>query len=69
MGPINNARLKKYLIEDTTFPEINSKENAKQYIRDHCYLRYLQIPNMVERGQIEGMLSYLLNVRYIQEEH
>ena len=69
MGPKTNARLKKYLTEDPNMPSIQSMEEAKQYLRDRCYFRYLPEDNMRTRGQVEGLLSYLLDVRYIHAEH
>ena len=44
-------------------------EQAKQYLRAHCIFRYIPEPDIRCRGQIEGLLSYLLDVRYIHEEH
>ena len=69
MGPTTNARLKKYLIEDTALPDIDDKGKAKQFIKDRCCFRFIEISDTTERGQIEGLLSFLLNVRYIHEEH
>ena len=69
MGPITNARLKKYLVEDDSIPSITTVAEAKQYLRDHCYFQYIEEPDVIKRGQIEGLLGYLLNVRYIHEEH
>ena len=69
MGSKSNARLKKYLSEDVTRPDIPTMNEAKQFLKDRCYFQYLSIPDMRERGQIEGLLSYLLNVQYIHEEH
>ncbi len=69
MGPKSNARLKKYLTEDPDVPEIQTMEQAKQYLRAHCIFRYIPEPDIRRRGQIEGLLSYLLDVRYIHEEH
>ena len=42
---------------------------AKQYLIDNCYFQYIPEPDIRQRGQIEGLLGYLLNVRYIHEEH
>lgn len=69
MGQVNNARLKKYLTEDESKPDIPTMEAAKQYLIDHCCFRYIPEPDVRIRGQIEGLLSYLLDVRYIHEEH
>ena len=33
------------------------------------YFQYISEPDVRIRGQIEGLLSYLLDVRYIHEEH
>ena len=42
---------------------------AKQYLKDRCYVKYIVEDDTVQRGRIEGLLSYLLKVRYIHEEH
>jgi hypothetical protein len=69
MGPRSNARLKKYLVEDESVPDITTMSEAKTYLRDNCCFRYIAEPDVRRRGQIEGLLSYLLDVRYIDEEH
>ena len=69
MGSKSNARLKKYLTEDDNRPEIPSMVEAKQFLKDRCYFQYYPVSEMRKRGQIEGLLSYLLNVQYIHEEH
>lgn len=69
MGPKTNARLKKYLVEDPNEPQIQSMEDAKKYLIDNCYFQYMPEPDAQKRGRLEGLLSYLLNVRYIHEEH
>ena len=69
MGPKSNARLKKYLVEDPTVTNITTMVEAKQYLRDSCCFQFITEPDVIRRGQIEGLLSYLLNVRYIHEEH
>lgn len=69
MGPKTNARLKKYLMEDPNRPEIPNMETAKHYLMDNCFFQYIRVDDMVMRGQVEGLLSYLLDVTYIHEEH
>ena len=69
MGPTTNARLKKYLIEDETIPEVFDAQSAKHFIIENCYFQYLPEPGMEARGRLEGLFSYLLRVRYIHEEH
>ena len=69
MGPMTNARLKKYLVEDPNQPQITDMLIAKEYLKANCYAQYVPEEDMVKRGQIEGLLSYMLNVRYIHEEH
>lgn len=69
MGPPANARLKKYLVEDENEPGIRNMEEAKQYLRKHCQFQYMTESDTRRRGQLEGLFSYLLNVRYIHEEH
>ena len=49
-----------------------SKEDlnsAKQYIKDHCFFQYVTEYDMRKRGQLEGLFSYLLDVRYVDKEH
>lgn len=69
MGPESNARLKKYLTEDPERPDIPDMDTAKQYLIENCYFQYIPVTDMRTRGQIEGLLSYLLDVQYIHEEH
>ena len=68
-GPKTNARLKKYLVEDDLQTTIDDMDAAKQYLKDHCYVKYIVEEDTIQRGRIEGLLSYLLHVRYIHEEH
>lgn len=68
-GPLSNARLKKYLIEDPDESDITDLKTAKQFLKNNCYVQYRVINDLLERGQIEGLLTYLLNVRYLYEEH
>ena len=68
-GPKANARLKKYLAEDEKRKDIMNMDQAKQYLLNHCYFQYVCENNTRTRGQLEGLLSYLLDVTYIYEEH
>lgn len=69
MGPKTNARLKKYLVEDPLQLQISDMEHAKNYLKANCYTQFILEPDMVKRGQMERLLSYMINVRYIHEEH
>lgn len=69
MGNKSSARLKKYLVDDEGLPDIVSYAEAKQYIKDNCCFQYILVKGNNERGHIEGLLSFLTEVRYIQEEH
>ncbi len=69
MGPEANARLKKYLLKDPKRTDIITMDDAKEYLRKRCCFQYLPVNDMRLRGQIEGLLSYLLDVKYIHEEH
>ncbi len=61
MGPLNNARLKKYILEDkVNFPNINDKDEAKHWIKHNCCFQYIVAENFRQRGHIEGLLSFLL---------
>lgn len=69
MGPVTNARLKKYLIEDEGQPNVTNLQQAKQFLKEKCYFQYMAEPDIKKRGQIEGLFSFLLDVKYIHEEH
>jgi hypothetical protein len=69
MGPETNARLKKYLWMDPDRPGIPDMAAAKRYLIDNCYFQYIRVDEKVKRGQVEGLLSFLLDVTYIHEEH
>ena len=69
MGPSTNARLKKYLAEDPMRPDIPDIAAAKKYLLDHCGFQYIRVDDMTLRGQVEGLLGYLLDVTYIHEEY
>ena len=69
MGPETNARLKKYLVRDPDRNDISTMADAKKFLIERCYFHYIPVDDMRRRGQIEGLLSYLLDVHYIHEEH
>ena len=69
MGPEANARLKKYLVDDERYPNIEDMEGAKTFIKKNCAFRYLVEPDTDKRGRLEGLFAFLTNVRYIDEEH
>ena len=69
MGNLATARLKKYLIDDPEIKDVSDLDSAKQYIKNHCYFQYIEESDMRKRGQLEGLFSYLLNVRYVDKEH
>ena len=69
-GNKSTARLKKYIVEDNqNFPEINDYEKAKAWIKDNCYFQYVEVQDSRERGHVEGLFGFLLDSRYIEEEH
>ena len=68
-GPITNARLKKYLAEDTKEQEVKDFKEAKDYLKRYCYLQFVVEEDTMTRGRLEGLLSYLFHVRYMYEEH
>lgn len=69
MGPLTNARLKKYLIQDNWIPEITGKDAAKRYIKERCAFSYLLEGDYRKRGHLEGLVSFLCNCRYVDIEH
>ena len=69
MGSINSARLKKYLAEDENVPEVPNFDSAKQFLKSNCDCQFIVEPDMLDRGRLEGLLSYLFEVRYMYEEH
>ncbi len=69
MGPESNARLKKYLKDDPDETAVTDMAKAKEYLKENCYFQYLVEQDVLKRGQLEGLLSFMLNVKYIHEEH
>lgn len=69
MGPMTNARLKKYLVEDERYPDVEDLKAAKKFLKEYCAFRYLVEPDTEKRGRLEGLFAFLMNVRYIDEEH
>ncbi len=68
-GPSSNARLKKYLVEDANEPGITNLDEAKTYLKENCFFRFIIEEDTLKRGRLEGLLSFMLNVRYMYEEH
>jgi len=69
-GNKSTARLKKYIVEDEiNYPNINTYDDAKQWIKNNCYFQYINIEDSRERGHVEGLLGFLLDSRYIEDEH
>ena len=69
MGPLANARLKKYLIDDAEYPDIKDLSSAKDHIRKKCAFLYLLEEDYRKRGHLEGLLSFLCDCRYVDLEH
>ena len=84
MGPLSNARVKKYLLADEALIEIlkNDKSLAKRYIKDNCIVRWIRdaeisqgCPLKLEpifriRGALEGYFTGVLFPLYgISQEH
>ena len=67
MGPLTNARLKKYLIDDRA---CGSKDEAKRIIAACCAARWVEEPDYRKRGAIEGYCTAMLFPTYgIEQEH
>ena len=69
MGPLTNARLKKYLIDDSAFPGILERTDAKNFIKENCSFIFILEPDMRARGHLEGLVSFLTDCRYVDKEH
>ncbi len=50
-------------------PEINVYDKAKAWLKGNCYFQYVAVQDSRERGHVEGLLGYLLDSRYMEEEH
>jgi len=67
MGPLANARLKKYLIDNRICSTI---QEAKNFIRGNCAARWLEKDEYRIRGAIESYCTAMLFPEYgIAEEH
>ena len=70
MGSPSNARLKKYLINDSAHEWIKDKDSAKQFIRENCRVRWILEDDFKMRRYFEGYLTGLLKPQFgIYEEH
>lgn len=72
MGPVTNARLKNYLVNDQSPGAIHiiNKELAKDFIKDNCKVRWILEDDFKMRAYIEGYLTGLLKPMYgIYKEH
>lgn len=65
-GNISTARLKKYIIDDGTVPNLDV---AKLWIKENCFFQYIELSDSMERGKAEGLFSFFLDVKYIEREH
>ena len=68
-GNKSTARLKKYIVEDKEFSNIETYDEAKSWIKENCYFQYIPIDDSRERGHTEGLIGYLLDSKYIEDEH
>ncbi|MDY6228050.1 MAG: GIY-YIG nuclease family protein [Clostridium sp.] len=69
-GNKSTARLKKYIVEDNfRFPNIDDYNKAKEYLKSKCYFRYIAEDDSRLRGHLEGLLGYMLDSVYIEDEH
>ncbi len=67
MGPIANARLKRYLLGSG---ECKNITDAKEFIRKNCNVRWIEENDTRIRGAIEGYITGLLFPAYgIYQEH
>lgn len=67
MGPLANARLKRYLISSG---ECTDLADAKAFIRANCHARWIEEADIRKRGAIEGYVTGVLFPRHgIYEEH
>jgi len=67
MGPLTNACLKRYLIDSTECKDI---DGAKQFIKEHCIVRWFCETDTRKRGAVEGYVTGMIFPKYgIYEEH
>ena len=67
LGTVNNARLKKYLVE---FKECKTIDEAKQFIKRRCSVRWFLEEDVRKRGAAEGYVTGVVFPKYgISEEH
>lgn len=70
MGGLSNARLKKYIICDELHPCYDNIAEAKIYIRNNCFVRWVFEEDYRKRGAIEGYITAIVFPKYgIYEEH
>lgn len=67
MGRTTNAHLKRYLVSQK---ECKNPEEAKQFIRKYCSVRWFSEIDHRKRGAVEGYVTGIIFPKYgIYEEH
>ena len=61
--------LKKYLLENPKEEAVSDMNRAKDYVRNCCSFFYLQESDVKIRGNLEGLVRFLTNCRYVNQEH
>lgn len=70
MGPVSNARLKKYMTEDDKHACFEDAILAKEYIRENCFVKWIIENDIRKWGALEGYFTARLFPKYgISEEH
>lgn len=70
MGDLANARLKKYICNDTSHEAFGDMNKAKAYIKANCQVRWIFEPDVRKRGALESYFTARLFPKYgISEEH
>lgn len=70
MGPVSNARLKKYMTEDDKHACFEDAILAKEYIRENCFVKWIIENDIRKRGALEGYFTARLFPKYgISEGH
>lgn len=68
-GRIESARLKHYLMKDESRDKIKTEDDAREFLINNCCFKYITEDDTIERGKLEGLLSFVFDVKYMYEEH
>ncbi|MEK6520986.1 hypothetical protein COE01_21595 [Bacillus thuringiensis] len=68
-GNLSTARLKKYLIEDSSRGDVVDLNSAKEFLKNQCYVQFIIVENDYKlRGKLECLFTFAFDTYYVEPE-